>query len=127
MTKIKLQDVLDKQLEFQEKVKSFDELSVKERVDLIHTHSYFVNEEMVEMLRELPFHKPWKNYGELTDGEMNLMFQTAREEWIDVFIFLVNVGLLLELDEKMIYDLYLEKLGLNHKRQEDPELGYVAQ
>jgi hypothetical protein len=125
MTQTTLQMVLDKQEEFQTKLGFNRQMDLKETIDLIHTHSSFINEEVIEMLRELPYHKPWRDYSDWDAEKMNEQLQKAREEWIDVFIFLSNVGLFLGLDENKIREMYLEKLGVNHERQENPELGYI--
>lgn len=121
-----LQLVLDKQKEFQSRFGyNGEETDVETVSSLIHTHSAFAIEEIYEMLRELPYHKPWRDYSDWNNEKIVEQFEIAREEWIDVFIFVMNVGLFLGLDENLIREMYLEKLGINHKRQEDPELGYV--
>lgn len=121
-----LQLVLDKQKEFQSRFGyNGEETDVKAVSSLIHTHSAFAIEEIYEMLRELPYHKPWKDYSDWNNEKIVEQFEMAREEWIDVFIFVMNVGLFLGFDENLIREMYLEKLGINHKRQEDPELGYI--
>lgn len=126
MEKTTLQMVLDKQTEFQTKLGYKPEISdVRDTSDLVHTHGMFVMEEVIEMLREMPHHKPWKDYSHLTLEETEAMIQKVREEWIDVFIFVSNIAVFLDMDEARIRQMYLEKLGLNHERQENPELGYV--
>lgn len=121
-----LEMVLNKQAEFQKKFGYEGKETDLETVSsLIHTHSAFAIEEIYEMLRELPFHKPWKDYSDWTLEKHIEQNHKGKEEWIDVFIFMMNIGLFLGFDAKMIETMYLEKLGLNHARQEDPELGYV--
>lgn len=121
-----LQMILDKQRGFQSKFGyNGEETDIKTVSSLIHTHGNFVIEEVVEMLREVPFHKPWKDYSDWDAEKMANQFQLTCEEWTDVFIFLMNIAVFLGLDESQIKNLYLEKLGVNKKRQEDPELGYV--
>jgi hypothetical protein len=124
-----LQMVLDKQAEFQKKFgfEGLEQTDIETVSSLIHTHSHFTMEELFEMERELPYHKPWKDYSGLTKYEVIENFQKGREEWIDAFIFLMNVGLFLGFDSKLIEQMYLEKLGINHKRQEDPKLGYITE
>lgn len=121
-----LQLMLNKQAEFQKKF-GYEEgdTDIKKMSDLIHTHGMFAIEEVFEMLRELPFHKPWRDYSQLTDDEIKQQLKLAKEEWTDVLIFVINMGLFLGLDEDEILELYLEKNGLNKKRQEDPGLGYI--
>lgn len=126
MEQFNLQDVLDNQLKFQENF-GFTKGSknIKELVELIHTHSHFAVEETFEMLRELPYHKYWADYSDLTGNEIIEKFKLAQKEFIDVFIFLMNVALFLGLDSERIYELYREKQKINIQRQNDPELGYV--
>lgn len=122
-----LQMVLDKQKQFQSKFIDFDEGTTDVEVvsQLIHTHAAFAIEELYEMLRELPFHKPWRDYSDWDAEKMIAQFGKGREEWIDVFIFVMNIGLFLGFNEDLIKQMYLEKLGINHKRQEDPDMGYI--
>jgi hypothetical protein len=124
-----LQLVLDKQGEFQKKFgfNGLEKADVRAVSALIHSHSMFAIEELYEMMRELPYHKPWKDYSSWSGEKMIEQFELSREEWIDVFIFVMNVGLFLGFNEELIEQMYLEKLGLNHKRQEDPKLGYVTE
>lgn len=121
-----LQLVLNKQLDFQSKFGyKREETDVETVSSLIHTHAAFLNEETIEMLRELPFHKPWVDYSGLTKDEIVEKFDNAKKEWVDMFIFLMNIAVFLGLDAQDIEKLYLEKAGLNYKRQEDPSLGYI--
>jgi chloramphenicol 3-O-phosphotransferase len=126
MAETTLQMILDKQAQFQQKW-GFKpgENSDQEIAALIHEHSAQIIEETIEMLRELPFHKRWKDYSDWGPDRMMDQFGKAREELIDVLIFLANVAVFLDMDEELIKEMYLEKLGINYKRQEDPELGYV--
>ena len=122
-----LQMIFNKQEEFQSKFGFVrGESDVEKTSALIHSHSAFVIEEIYEMLRELPFHKPWKDYSNLEREELVEMFEKAREEYIDVFIFMSNIGIFLGFDEELLKKMYLEKLGINHQRQEDPTLGYIT-
>lgn len=122
-----LQMVLDKQRGFQTKFGyKGEETDIKIVSSLIHSHSTFVVEEIYEMLRELPYHKPWKDYSEWDAEKIIKQFELGREEWMDVFIFVMNIGLFLGFDEALIKKMYLEKLGINNERQNNPELGYVV-
>jgi dimeric dUTPase (all-alpha-NTP-PPase superfamily) len=122
-----LQLILDKQKEFQTRFGFSEDMDLKDRMALIHTHSMFLIEETFEMLRELPYHKYWKDYSNLTEEEVTAMLTKAREEWIDKLHFLINIGVFLNFTEDQIREMYLEKNGLNIRRQVDPALGYVAE
>lgn len=121
-----LQYIMDCQRKFQGRFgQDFTKMSDKERVDFIKTHGYFIIEELVELFRECPFHKPWKDYSDWSDEKILEQWLTAQEEYIDVFHFVVNVGIALGLDSNEILRMYKEKNKVNIERQENPELGYV--
>lgn len=123
-----LQMILDKQSGFQTKFGyKGEETDIQTVSSLIHTHGMFAVEEIFEMLRELPWHKPWKDYSDLERDQIIECFNKGRGEWIDVFIFVMNMGLFFGFDEDLIEKMYLEKLGINHERQEDPKLGYITE
>lgn len=126
-TTFELQDVLNTQLKFQEKFGFVpNESHTKEELmALIHTHSHFAVEEVFEMLRELPHHKYWADYSNLTDEDWKNKIGAAKEEWIDVFIFMMNVALFLGMDQDEIFEKYKNKQKINVERQQDPDLGYV--
>lgn len=120
-----LQLVLDKQKEFQKKFGYSEEADYETVSSLIHTHAAFLNEETIEMLRELPYHKPWMDYSKLSKDEILEKFDEAKKEWMDMFIFLMNIAVFFNMDENDIKNYYLEKSGINIARQEDPDLGYI--
>ena len=122
-----LEKVFSMQKSFQENTLGTDisSMSVEEKMKFVHEHSYFLIEEVTEMLRELPYHKSWKDYSKLTEEEIKEMVFNAREEVIDQFIFLVNIMIMLDINPDDIMKMYEEKLELNKKRQTDPNLGYV--
>ncbi|HLO11530.1 MAG TPA: hypothetical protein VK190_04675 [Pseudoneobacillus sp.] len=122
-----LQMIFDKQEGFQTKFGYDRDMSMEARSALIHTHAAFAIEEIYEMLRELPFHKPWKDYSEWDRIKMIQQISNARKEYIDVLIFVANMGVFLGFDEAQIREEYLEKLGINIERQENPELGYISE
>lgn len=122
-----LQMVLDLQKGFQQKMGYNEKGTVEDISSLVHSHASFIMEETIEMLREMPYHKPWRDYSDWDLEKMQEQFGKVEEEWTDIFIFLMNIAVFLKFDEKKIKELYLEKLGLNRKRQEDPELGYVLE
>lgn len=121
-----LQFMMDCQRKFQSRFgQDFNNMTAEERTDFIKVHGYFVIEELVEMFRECPFHKPWKDYSDWTDSKMLEQWEKAREEYIDVLHFIINIGLALQLDSEDILKMYKDKNKVNIERQENPELGYV--
>lgn len=116
--------MLQKQREFQERLGSdFDALSAKERVAFIKEHSIHLNQEVNEMLYELPHFKPWKDYSALTEADEQKMLQKAKMELIDAWHFFMNMALGLGMSAEEFYAMYLAKNSENHRRQ---DAGYTA-
>lgn len=116
----KLQKMLDKQRELQLRLGTdFNELRTEEAVAFIKEHSIHVNQEMNELLYELPFFKPWKDYSGMTIDEISEGIEKARAEYIDFLHFALNIGLALGFDEDSMADAYLNKNKENHRRQDE--------
>lgn len=122
-----LQDVINLQKHFQENIQgiNYSNLSLREKTDKIRNHGYFITEEVTEMLREQAYHKPWKDYSSWDDERIKLSIENTKNEFIDVFVFLMNVATFLDMDENEIIERYNKKLNLNYERQNNPELGYI--
>lgn len=128
MEKPTLQMILDKQKEFQHKFGFNEDIKGADLSALIHTHATFAIEEIFEMLRELPYHKYWVDYDSTwSEEKFDDQLEKARKEYIDVLIFVLNVGVFLGFDEQKLRQYYTQKLGINVQRQEDPKLGYIAE
>lgn len=93
-----------------------EELHERRTTTYIRNHGQYCVDELSEMYRELPFYKSWKDY-EGFDREKHL--QLAREEWIDAFHFIINIGIALGMDEQMVLDMYNAKHNINEQRQAD--------
>lgn|SRR5699024_1781327 len=118
--------VLQSQLKFQKRMgHNFEEMTVKERSAYIKEHGYFLIEEVVELFREMPFHKSWKDYSHLTEEELNIQEEKMKDEAIDAFHFMSNIFLALGMDEKEVIERYKDKNKINYERQENADLGYV--
>lgn len=112
-----IQFLLDSQKKFQESLGVIpDKDNEKETTQYIKNQSLYLIAEIDEMLRELPLLKEWKNY-ENFDREAHL--ELAKEEWIDMLHFIINIALALGLTEDDIMEGYCKKHALNYKRQED--------
>ena len=123
-----LQFLLDSQKQFQERMgNDFKSMTLQERSSYIKEHGYFLIEEVVEMFREMPYHKSWKDYSHLTEEEVKHQEQLMKEEAIDALHFLINIFLSLGMDAEEIIHMYKEKNSINYQRQEDSNLGYVKQ
>lgn len=121
----KLQFLLDSQEKFQKRLgQDFSLMDEKEKSEFLHVHGYFLIEEVAEMLRETPFHKPWKQYN--WDKEKTLsQEELQKDEAIDALHFLINIFLALGMDSEEVIERYKEKNKLNYRRQEDSSLGYI--
>lgn len=95
----------------------FDSLTPAERTAMIKEMSIHVNQEMNEMLYELPFFKPWKKYDCMTEEEIEAAFDKARKEYIDFMHFQMNVAILLGLTADQIFTGYYSKNKENYRRQ----------
>lgn len=116
----KLESMLEKQTEFQCRLdEKFLDKTVEERVAFIKEHSIHLNQEINEMLYELPFFKPWKDYTGMGVEAQNIAMQKARCEMIDAWHFFMNIMIGLGFTAEEFYDMYMEKITENHKRQDD--------
>lgn len=116
-----LQDVLDTQQELQ-KFMGTDPSSMclPDRMKYLKEHSFWMTDEIHEMVHELPFMKPWsKKHYKCTQEELLEMKEKGREEFIDVFTFFLNVALALGFSEKSLIDGYYEKNKINIERQKN--------
>jgi dimeric dUTPase (all-alpha-NTP-PPase superfamily) len=120
----KLESMLDMQKALQKRLGAdFDDMTTQERVAFIKEHSIHLNQEVNEMLYELPYFKPWKNYRGLTPSMENEMLEKARMELIDAWHFFMNMALALGMTSEQFYMMYNAKNKENHRRQDE---GYTA-
>lgn len=123
-----LQFLLDSQNKFQKRMgNDFKKMTLKERSAYLKEHGYFLMEEIVEMFREMPYHKSWKDYSGMTGEEILRQDQLQKEEAIDALHFMINIFLALGMDEKEVLKMYREKNKLNYDRQIDSGLGYIQE
>lgn len=111
--------MLDKQNDLQVRL-GYDipALDMEERTAFIKEFSIHLNQEVNEMLYELPFFKPWKDYNNMSTDEMAEAIVKARKEYVDTLHFMLNIGLALGFDEEQMYDEYMQKNKENHVRQD---------
>ena len=120
----KLEHMLDMQQTFQERLGAdFSNMSVKDRVAFIKEHSLHLNQEINEMLYELPYFKPWKDYSGLTEADECAAMDKARMECVDAWHFFMNIMLALGFQPESFYEMYLAKNKENHRRQDE---GYTV-
>lgn len=115
----KLQEMLNMQKDLQARLGyDIDAMHTEERTDFIKEYSIHLTQEIHEMLYELPFFKPWKDYTNMTLEEVVVQQQKATEEFIDMLHFFLNIALALGADEDTLYEAYMTKNAENHARQD---------
>ena len=122
-----IQFLLDSQLQFQTRMgHNFKEMNDQQRAAYIKEHGYFLMEEVMEMFREMPHHKSWKDYSNWDADQREIQLDLMKDEAIDALHFMTNIFLALGMTEKEIIERYKEKNQINYERQENSELGYVT-
>ena len=115
-----LQQMMKMQLKFQERLDpNFMTMSKKQRVAFIKEHSIHLNQEINEMLYELPWFKPWKTYDTMSEIECEVAFEKARKEMVDAWHFFMNMMLALGFSADQLGLMYAEKHAENNKRQDE--------
>ncbi len=105
---------------FQDKVdQRYKSADLKERAAFLRDHFIFCNQEMKEMLYEIPFFKHWKDYSKMTDKEIEEAYDKAKEEIIDAWHFFINIMLGLGMTAEELFTRYLEKHKENIRRQDE--------
>jgi len=105
---------------FQDKVdQRYKSTDLKERAAFLRDHFVFCNQEMQEMLYEIPFFKHWKDYSKMTDEEIEEAYDKAKEEVIDAWHFFINIMLGLGITAEELFTRYLNKHKENIRRQDE--------
>lgn len=89
------------------------------RVRFIKDLVVHMNVEVAEMLQELPYVKPWKDYTTLGPERIEEMFAVARNEAVDVLHFFLEILIVLGFTPQEVYSMYMKKMSVNHKRQNE--------
>lgn len=97
----------------------FEDMTVKERVDFIKEMSIHTNQEVNEMLYELPFFKPWKDYSNMNVEEQQTAIDSAKKEYVDVLHFFLNMGIALGFTADELTKAYVTKNEENYLRQQE--------
>ena len=114
-----LQFMLETQKSFQEKMGyNFESMTIKEKSEYIKEMSLWVQNEINEMIHELPFAKHWsKKYDSWNDEKIQSQMQLSKEETIDAFLFMLNIFLCLGMTEEDILNEFCNKNKINIERQ----------
>ena len=114
----RLEEMLDEQRKFQVRLDpGFCYKTIEEEVAFIKEHSIHLNQEINEMLYELPFFKPWKDYSKMTEMDQECAMVKAQKEMVDAWHFFMNMMLALGFDADLLHTMYMEKIKENHARQ----------
>ena len=116
----KFERMLDLQAGFQRRVDprcaSGD---LKERAAFIRDHFVYLDQELQEMLYEVPYFKHWKDYSKMTNEELIEAYDKAKEELVDAMHFFMNLMLGLGMSVDEMYEGYLLKNKENIRRQDE--------
>ena len=116
----RLETMLETQAKFQQRLDpNFFDKTLGERVAFIKEHSIHLNQEINEMLYELPFFKPWKDYSGMDEEAQGIAMAKARMEMIDAWHFFMNIMLGLGFTADEFFEMYMNKNAENHKRQDE--------
>ncbi len=92
-----------------------NDLSEEEKTKWVLNYSRAMQQEMAELIDSVPW-KWWAKYQQFDE-------QNAKVEVVDLFHFLVSLAQVLGMTPDDVYQAYLKKNEVNHKRQES---GYAS-
>lgn len=95
----------------------FETLEPQQRVAFIKEMSIHVGQELNEMLYELPFFKPWKDYSSMSQAEILEAVSKSKKEFIDLMHFVLNLAIGLDMTADEIFTEYYMKNKENYERQ----------
>ena len=120
MARDSVEVMLDYQKAFQRRVDPrCESLDLKERAAFIRDHYVYLDQELQEMLYEVPFFKHWKDYSKMTNSEIEEAYHKAKEELIDSWHFFMNLMIALNMSADELFQMYLEKNKENIRRQNE--------
>lgn len=117
-------DMLEKLFEMQYKMQTeamhynFVEMSEQERGAFVKDHVLYCEDELHEVLREIPFFKAWKRYSKYPE-ENGYKWAAARKEFVDALHFFLNVAIALGFTAEELFEMYCIKNNINYERQKD--------
>lgn len=120
MAKDSIGVMLECQKAFQRRVDPrCESTDLKERAAFIRDHYVYLDQELQEMLYEVPFFKHWKDYSRMTNSEIEEAYYKAKEELIDSWHFFMNLMIALNMSADEMLQMYLEKNKENIRRQNE--------
>lgn len=119
-----LEELFERQAELNKRI-GYDTKALRENFDPLNAGRWlndYINAACNELeeLRDCTFWKHW-----CTEAAQGRRFeihdlQNARVEVIDLFFFWISMAQCVGLNAQDVFDLYLQKLSVNHKRQDAP-------
>lgn len=94
----------------------FEKMTTEERVKYIKEYYIHSTAELNELLYELPFFKPWKDYSDMSATEIASAMDKAKNEFVDVWHFILNIALALGITGDELFTEYLAKNEENYRR-----------
>lgn len=112
-------DKLDKIFEMQDELNQrigvvTDQLSEEDKTKWVLNYTRAMQQELAELIDSVPW-KWWAKYQDFDE-------QNAKVEIIDLFHFLISLAQVMGMTPEDVYEAYVKKNAVNHKRQEN---GYV--
>lgn len=94
--------------------------NMKEKCDILKDDIYNLEEELHELMRELP-NKHWKKYPQafIEDWLNEEHREKTLTEYVDALHFFMNIGLILGFTADEVFCSYVKKNKINHKRQDN--------
>jgi len=108
-----LQKMMNWQKEFTSQfpeMKNYKDLSLKDKSELTLMSISNTIEELIELQQEIPHRKFWSNKKDLGMSKM------AKEEYIDVFHWVLTIALINDWDSNEIFKSFEKKREKNKKR-----------
>ncbi|MEM6823418.1 MAG: dUTPase [Verrucomicrobiota bacterium] len=107
----KLEEIFRLQAELNKRIGvDLSNLEQEEKTKWVLNYSRAMNQEMAELIDSVPW-KWWAKYQEFDE-------QNARVEVIDLFHFLISLAQTLGMTADDVFNAYVKKNEVNHKRQE---------
>ena len=114
-----IKNMFDLQRKLQERLGTdFEKIDDAERADFMRNHYVFLDQELQEALREVPYFKQWKDYSHMTATEKEAAWARVRMELVDAWHFMMNLMLMSGMTPEALVAMYLAKNKENHRRQD---------
>lgn len=111
-----LNNLLTLQFNFQARLGQLP-LKPGEQTQYVMNNMLYTEAEGHEFLREIEGFKSWKTY-DWSQDEKDEHYKAALEEFVDMLHFVLNIALAMGFSGDDIYEAYVAKNIVNHKRQD---------